>query len=134
MASGRPVRIGERELLDGGIVDPDPVRKAVADGAKQVTLVLNTPPGRTTRDSAIATAVVARRYPALRDGIVRHNAIKQEAIDYATAPPPGVRVDVVRPSAPTGLGRLSRDLRKIRRAIEQGRQDGRAHLARREEQ
>ena len=128
LGSGAPVVIGGRALLDGGIFDPIPVRRAVADGHTQVTVVLNTHPGRRKPDHPLAAAYVARRYPRLRDGILRHAAIKQEAIDFAKAPPPGIRCDLVRPARPTGLTRLTRDLGKIRAAIEMGRRDGRAHL------
>jgi len=130
LGSGQPVVIGPRALLDGGIFDPIPVRQAVADGAKRLTVVLNTPAGKRKPDHPLATTLVAARYPRLRDGIVRHADIKQEAIDYAKSPPAGVRCDLIRPAVPTGLSRLTRDLRKIRRALEQGRQDGAAYLAR----
>ncbi|MEK6976598.1 MAG: patatin family protein [Candidatus Thermoplasmatota archaeon] len=128
--AGTPVTIGSRTLLDGGIFDPIPVRKAVADGARKLTVVLNTPPNATARDSRIASALVARRYPPLRHGIINHHHIKEEAIAYASSPPLGVQATVIRPSKATGLSRLTRDLDKIRRTLEQGRADGAAHVAR----
>ena len=127
-ASGPPVAIGGRELLDGGILDPIPIRRAVADGATDITLVLNKPEGRRRKDNWVVANVAARRYPKLRHGIVNHYAIKGEALDYASSPPEGVAVRIVRPSRPTGLGRLSRDLGQIRAAIELGRGDGHRFL------
>lgn len=127
-ASGPPVAIGGHEYLDGGILDPIPVRRAVADGHTDVTLVLNKPRGRRQKDNAVVAAIAARRYPMLRDGILRHYEIKGEALAYAEDPPEGVTVRIVRPSEPTGLGRLTRDPRLVSRAIEQGRADGRAFL------
>lgn len=128
LAAGDPVPIGGRLFLDGGIVDPLPFRRAVADGHSRITGVLNTPPGAGRKDSYLISAFTARRYPALADGILHHGAIKQAAIDYATSPPAGVRIDLVRPSGPLGVHRLSRDLGKIQAAIEAGRRDGRDHL------
>jgi predicted patatin/cPLA2 family phospholipase len=128
-ASGPPVRIDGREYLDGGVLDPIPVRKAVEDGCTDVTLVLNNPAGHARRDNAVVAGIAARRYPALRDGILRHNAIKAEALAWAEDPPEGVRVRIVRPATSTGLTRLTRDLDAIRRAIEQGRRDGQACIA-----
>jgi predicted patatin/cPLA2 family phospholipase len=72
--------------------------------------------------------MAARRYPKLRDGILRHYEIKGEALDYAENPPKGVTVHIIRPTHPTGLGRLSRDLEAIHAAIDQGRSDGHAFL------
>ena len=127
-ASGPPVSLGGRLYLDGGILDPIPARRAVADGATELTVILNKPPGPRVKDNALIANLAARRYPALRDGIVRHHAIKQEALDYVESPPPGLAVNVIRPTKPTGLSRLTRDMPRIRRAIEQGRADGRAAL------
>jgi len=130
IASGDPVPIDGRRYLDGGIADPIPVRKAVADGHRRVTLVLNTPAGPRRKDSYLVSALTARRYPALRHGILHHQEVKDEAMAFVAAPPPGVTVDVIRPAGSLGVHRLSRDLTAIRAAIEQGRADGRAHLAR----
>ncbi|MHB1261408.1 MAG: patatin-like phospholipase family protein [Thermoplasmatota archaeon] len=127
-ASGPTVAIDGREFLDGGILDPIPIRRAVADGATEVTLILNKPAGKRQKDNAVLAGMAARRYPKLRDGILRHHAIKGEALDYAEAPPDGVTVHLIRPSTPTGLSRLSRDLKLIRAGIEQGRRDGHAFL------
>lgn len=129
LGAGAPVAIAGRMYLDGGIVDPLPVKRAVADGHSRVTAIVNTPPGPTRRDNYLISAFTARRYPALSYGILHHHAVKEEAMAYAIGPPPGVRVDLLRPSRPTGLSRLTRDLAVLRAAIEQGRADGRAHLA-----
>lgn len=128
-ASGPTVAIDGREFLDGGILDPIPIRRAVADGATDITLVLNKPQGKRQKDNAVMAGIVARRYPKLREGIINHHRIKGEAIDYAENPPTGVTVHIVRPTKPTGLGRLSRDLDLIHAALDQGRGDGLSHLA-----
>lgn len=130
LASGQPVPIGGRLYLDGGIVDPIPARRAIADGHDHLTVVLNTPPGARKRDNYVISAYTARRYPALRHGILHHHDVKEEALAFLAAPPPGVRIDIVRPTRATGLSRLTRDLATIQTAIEQGRQDGQTHLAR----
>ncbi len=124
-AAGPPVTINGVDHIDGGTVDPIPVRYAVETlGATRVTLLLNKPQGPRKPDPKLVTGIASRRYPALRDGIMRHNAIKDEALDYAMSPPPGVAVDIIRPSRPTALHRLSRDLPAINDAIQLGRDDG----------
>ncbi len=127
-ASGPPVIIGGRRFLDGGLTDPIPVRRAAAEGHTRITLILNTPLGAPRADNALVTSLTARRWPALRDGIVRHQEIKREAIAWAESPPAGVQVSIIRPLAKTGLHRLSRDVDAIQAAIRQGREDGARHL------
>lgn len=130
LASGPAVSIAGRRYLDGGIVDPIPVRKAIADGHTRLTVILNTPPGRRKADNRWMARYTARRYPALADGITRHADIKHEALDFLAALPKGVAAHVIQPDRPTGLHRLTRDLGKIRAAIAHGRADGEAHLRR----
>ncbi|HEX2065668.1 MAG TPA: patatin family protein [Candidatus Thermoplasmatota archaeon] len=127
-AAGEPVDIEGRQYLDGGIGDPIPVYKAVEDGARDVTLVLNTPPGPRRKDNPALARWTARKYPALRKGIVHHQELKQAAIHYAEDPPKGVQVRIIRPDGPTGLHRLSRDLDAIREGLRRGRADGRSFL------
>lgn len=128
-ASGPPVEIDGRRFLDGGILDPIPIRQVVESGYEDITLVLNTPAGKRRKDNALIAGLAARRFPQLRDGIVRHHEIKHDAVHFAEHPPKGVRVHILRPSGPTGVSRLSRDLDRIRGAIQQGRRDGADHLA-----
>ncbi len=130
LGSGPPVEIDGRRYIDGGVLDPIPVRHAVeVMGAKRVTVVLNTPPGPRRPDARWVAEVAARRYPRLRDGLTRHQAIKEAAIHYARNPPAGVHVDIIRPQASLGVHRLSRDLDAIMRAMEVGRGDGEAYVA-----
>lgn len=128
LASGDPVAIDGEAYLDGGIADPIPVRHAVETlGARHVTLVANSPSAPPKADPGWLTNLTARRYPALALGIQQHHARKAAAMAYAEAPPPGVRIDIIRPITRTGLSRLSRDEAKLAAAIDQGRADGEAY-------
>lgn len=130
LGCGPPVTIDGRRYIDGGSIDPIPLRYVVERmGCTDVTLVLNTPPGPRRPDPRFMAEVAARRFPKLRDGITRHQEIKQSCIDYALDPPKGVHVDVIRPAAKMGVHRLSRDMAAINGAIEQGRRDGMTYLA-----
>ncbi len=129
-ASGPVVSIGGRRYLDGGITDPIPVRRAAAEGHDHITLILNNPPGPLRRDNPILAEFTARRWPALREGIVHHQERKHEAIAWAERPPAGLSVSIIRPLQTTGLHRLSRDIGAIRAGIALGREDGARHLKR----
>ena len=128
IAAGPPVVIEGRRFLDGGILDPIPLRRAMADGHTDITVILNKPHGPPRPDNAMLAAFVARRYPRLRQGILEHQQIKHGTIGLALAPPAGVKVGIVRPKQATGLHRLTRDLDAIHAAIEIGRRDGQEHV------
>lgn len=128
LGTGPAVEIDGRRYLDGGITDPVPLRRAIADGATDVVLLLNRPEGDREAESKAATALVARRYPALRDALLKRHHVYNEAARLASAPPPGVRVRVVRPSRDLGVRRFTRDLRLVEGALAEGRRDGAAFL------
>ncbi len=128
LGAGPPVTIGDRQYIDGGSIDPIPIRYAVEVlGAEHVTLILNTPPGPKKSDARLLAEIAARKYPRLRDGILRHAEIKAASIAYAFDPPTDVHVDVIRPDGPLGIHRLSRDMPGIQAALERGRRDGAAY-------
>lgn len=120
-----PVRLDDgREYVDGGVSDPIPLQKALDDGATEVVLVLNRPPGIRAPEPRMLADLVARRFPALGPLARRHHDLHNEAVRLAEAPPPGVRVRIVRPTVEPGVTRFTRDLDRIRAAIDRGRVDG----------
>lgn len=121
-----PVVCDGRRLVDGGLLDPIPLRRAIDDGARDVVLVLNRAPGERRPEPRFLAGLVGRRFPALAEAALRHHELHNDAVRLAHAPPAGVRVRIVRPAVETGVSRLSRDVGKIRACIEQGRREGAA--------
>lgn len=122
--SEAPVPWNGRRCVDGGTTDPIPIAKAIADGHKEIVVVLNRPPGERQPEPEWAVRLIARKLPAIEAVARDHHGIHNRAVRLALAPPPGVRVHVIRPSSDTGVSRATRDLGRIRRAIERGRMDG----------
>lgn len=129
LAAGDPVVIDGRRWVDGGVTDPIPIARALADGATDVVCVLNRPSGERRPESAILQSLIRRRYPALAPFVARHHANHARAVALAERPPPGVRVGIVRPAGDLGLSRLSRDVTRVMAAVRAGEADGRALLA-----
>lgn len=126
--TGPPVEIDGRRYVDGGVTDPVPLVRAIADGATDVVVLFNRPLGDRAPESRAATVLVTRRFPALKGALLsrheRYNATQR----LAASPPSGVRVRVVRPSRDLGVRRWTRDLGLIDGAIKEGRKDGAAFL------
>lgn len=126
--SGPPVQIGSRRLIDGGNIEPIPIHRAIAAGHRHILAILNTAPGERRRDSGAVLRAAASRYPALRAGIMGHEARKDAAIALCMDPPDGVRVDVIRPEDAGGVHRLERNLERLNAHLARGRAAGRAYL------
>lgn len=128
-AAGPAVDIGGRQFVDGGVCDPIPLRHAIeVVGATDIVMITNKPPGPQRPDPRLVVELAARKYPALRQGLVDHQRLKQEAYRLAAAPPDGVNVTHLHPSRPTPVSRLTRDLDKVQEALALGHADGRRYL------
>lgn len=122
--SEAPVEWNGRRCLDGGTTDPIPIAKAIVDGHRDIVAILNRAPGERRPEPELAVRLVARKFPKLAQHARLHHEYHNRAVRLALAPPPGVRVRVIRPARDTGVGRATRDLRRLRAAIETGRRDG----------
>jgi predicted patatin/cPLA2 family phospholipase len=127
IAYARPVRLGGRAYLDGGMADPIPVARAIAAGADDVTLVLTRPLGYRRAPASRGTVLLgslpypgaARAFATLHE---RYNA----ALELARDPPAGVRVRAIAPPPTLRLSRLMRRAEDLRRAVQQGVDDAMA--------
>lgn len=126
IVSEAPVLLRGKRWVDGGMTDPIPIRKAIDDGHRDIVVIANRHDGDRHPEPGMVVRIVASRFPALREATARHHALQQEALDLATKPPAGVKVRLVRPSRDLRIGRLTRDVAKLRAAVEEGRRDGAA--------
>jgi predicted patatin/cPLA2 family phospholipase len=128
IVSEAPVELEGRSFVDGGLSDPIPVRRAIEDGHRDLVVLLNRPPGERAAEPRLVTRLVARSFPRLADAMARHHELHNEAVRLAERPPRGVRVRIVRPASDLGIGRFTRDVRRVRAAISRGREDARRAL------
>lgn len=137
LLAGRPVPLGGRRWLDGGMAEGVPFRTAIADGATHL-LVLRT---RRTDQSSQPPAALERRLlapyflrhaPGVRDlHVTRHRSYAEEEayLDQPDRDADDVQILQLRP--PLGspdVPRLSTDLDLIARALEIGRVTARETL------
>ena len=126
----RPVRIGDRWLLDGGIVDAVPFAYMEGLGYNRNVAVLTQPKGY--RKSPVKGMALfrlgLRKYPAVAEAMAhrheRYNA-QMEQIDAREAA--GVLL-VIRPEAGLGISRTESDPEQLERVYRLGRAQGEKRL------
>ncbi|MFW6868331.1 patatin-like phospholipase family protein [Nocardioides sp. CPCC 206347] len=129
LLAGRPVPLGGRTWVDGGLSEGVPYRSALAHGATHV-LVLRTrrsdqnavPPSRFER-ALLAPYFLRHGWKAGRAHVDRHQTYAADDLHLAeaTAAPVATLVEVRPPLGSPDVGRLSSDLASIEAAIEVGR-------------
>lgn len=110
---------------DGGVADPIPVRRAIADGATDITVVLTHNP--TFRLKAVPRWMGKLAYPeypmVARIWTARQNVNYNDALDLMKQPPAGIRIRVFRPLRPLPVGPFTVRAERIAAALLRGHDD-----------
>jgi predicted patatin/cPLA2 family phospholipase len=108
---------------DGGVSDPIPIRRAIEDGATDITVVLtHNPEFRLKPTPRWLGKIAYPRFPEVgRVWTARQNVNYNAALDLMRRPPAGVRIHVFRPLRPLPVGSFTIDRKRIEAALALGR-------------
>jgi len=109
-------------FADGGVSDPIPVRRAIQDGATDITVVMtHNPDFRLKPVSRWMGKFAYPDYPAVaRVWTARQNVHYNAALDLMKQPPAGVRIRVFRPMREMPVGSFSVEPKQIAAALALG--------------
>lgn len=128
------VRFREYRLLDGGIADPIPVRRALEVGPDKVVVVLTR--NREYRKEGLSKAewalmnIVYQKYPALLETLSRRHEIYNSTLDFIEGLEESGQALVIRPTRPLDVDRYEKDPKKLSALYQAGYEDGHAMLER----
>jgi len=120
-----PVDIDGAVYYDGGVVDPIPVERALADGCDRVIVVLTQPEGyqKGPQKGKHIYPIILRKYPKITEILRRrHETYNKLLLRVKELEKAGVAL-VLRPSRDTGVKRASRDEAVLREAYALGLED-----------
>lgn len=125
----RPVCIGDRRFLDGGIADSIPLRYFESEGFKRNIVVLTQPKGYKKKRTKLMPIfrTTMRKYPAIIENMGRRHIMYNRELDYVTSQQMAGNCLVICPDDTLPIGRTSKDPEKMKHVYEMGR---RAALAR----
>lgn len=111
----RPYVIGGRPCYDGGIADPAPVKKALADGCDRAVLILTRPVTtvRTPRKDERFARVLARKDPRAAERLRMRYRTYNNSVAYARELEKAGRVLILAPDDVRGLETLTKDRKRI---------------------
>ena len=115
------VWIDNKPMLDGGICDPIPFRKACEDGYNRLVLVLTRNKGYRKEEKEIKLPLLFyRKYPALRNQLRCRLHEYNETMDEIESMESENRVIVIRPQKPLNVDRIEQDTQKLTDLYEEG--------------
>ena len=112
-------------VLDGGIADSIPIKKAIADGNKKNIIVLTR--GREYRKKPSNTAFISKKvyknYPKLQETISSRYRVYNETLDYIESLEEQGEVFVIRPRRKVKIDRMERNKSKLADFYKTGYED-----------
>lgn len=108
-------------MLDGGICDPIPIRKAMKEGYCKHIVVLTRNKGyRKEEKKMILPWFIYHKYPAIRNQLKVRIHQYNEILDYIEQLEETGEVIVIRPKQPVRVGRMEKNVEKLSDLYHQG--------------
>ncbi|UOB20481.1 patatin-like phospholipase family protein [Macrococcus armenti] len=112
-----------KKLLDGGITDPIPLRKAQRDGMVKNVVVLTRPAGYVKRTSRFAKWIKLKGYKKIDEAMLKRAGHYNETLNYIEQQEENGHVIVIRPSQDLKVDRMEKDKNKLSQLYDLGYND-----------
>ncbi len=122
----RPVKIGGRRYLDGGISDSIPLERFQRMGYDRCVVVLTQPAGYFKERTRLMPLfrIFCRSTPAVIEAMGRRHLMYNEQLRYVEREESAGRALAICPERPLEIGRLEMDPAKMKRVYDLGRKAG----------
>lgn len=126
----RMVEIKGQLYLDGGIADSIPLAQSIRDGNQKNVVILTQAEGYRKQPNKAMPAVKAkyRRFPHLVAAIADRHERYNETLELIARQEAEGSAFVLRPSTPPNIGRVEKDLDKLKALYQQGYDEAKAAL------
>ncbi|QDP39308.1 patatin-like phospholipase family protein [Radiobacillus deserti] len=113
-----------RVLLDGGIVDPIPIKKAQHDGFEKNVIVLTKPAGYLkTPPGRISAMFKYKKHPKINERLETRYKLYNDTLDYIEEEEMKGNVFVIRPSVSLPVGRVEKKKDRLEELYQLGWKD-----------
>lgn len=116
------------DLLDGGISDPIPIKKAISDGFEKSVVILTRNLGYQKEKQRFGWMFhrLYRNYPKIVEAMQKRHENYNSTLKFIEEEEKKGKLFVFRPSIPLKVGRIERNKEKLTKLYELGYNDGKA--------
>lgn len=117
------IKINGNEYYDGGLLDPIPIKKAIADGNEKHLIVLTRPKSyRKTlgKSNKLASKIVGRKYPNLKDTFLSRHIKYNETVKFCEELEKAGKAIIIRPNEDEAIESFEKDVTKLEEAYNYG--------------
>ncbi|MFK9092956.1 patatin family protein [Bacillus salipaludis] len=125
------IRYKDKILLDGGISDPIPIKKAQKDGFKKNIVILTRNEGYLKKPSKLQF-LVGRKYPeykGLQQSLRKRYQTYNETVAYLEDEEKSGNALIIRPTEPLQVGRMERNPKRLDDLYNQGYEDAKNSIS-----
>lgn len=128
--ASKPVKIGDKEYLDGGITDSVPLEFSINKGYRKNLVILTQPKGYIkSKNSLIPLMKLSlRQYPRLIEAMKNRHLVYNEQIEYAENAETEGKALIIRPCATLPIGRLEKNPETLKAVYDLGRKEALKNL------
>ena len=118
----RNVKIDGNYYLDGGLSDSIPLQKSIMDGNRKNIVVMTKETGYVRRPTAHLGLIKARylKYPKVTELMAERHISYNEQAAYIERQRENGQAFVIRPRVPSQVGRVEKDVEKLKALYQQG--------------
>jgi predicted patatin/cPLA2 family phospholipase len=117
------VEYQERILLDGGIIDPIPIKKAQKDGFEKNVVILTKPLGYKKKASRFSSLFKYKQYPRISERLQTRYQLYNDTLEFLQKEKERGSVFVFQPSQTLPVGRTERNRQRLISLYELGYED-----------
>lgn len=115
------IKINEKEYYDGGLCDPIPIKKAIADGNTKHLIVLTQPKGykkELSKKNILVAKLLNKKYPNLKTPLLNRHNHYNETVKFCEQLENEGKVLILRPEY--NLDSFEKDINKLKSSYEHG--------------
>lgn len=115
------IKINGKEYYDGGLCDPIPIKKAIADGNTKHLIVLTQPKGykkELSKKNILVAKLLNKRYPNLKTPLLNRHNHYNETVKFCEQLESEGKVLILRPEY--NLDSFEKDINKLKSSYEHG--------------
>ena len=123
------IELNGKRFYDGGLADPIPIRKAIADGCDKHLIILTRCKGyvkELSKQNIVAAKVLKKKYPKLVPLLETRHLAYNETVQFCEQLEREGKALILRPEWP--IESFEKDLNKLQAAYDMGYQMAEAHL------
>ena len=126
-----PVFISNKQVFDGGISDPLPVKKAYQHGATDIIVIRSRSKNYRETENSFDKRLggyLFSEHPAFKDSILNQHKAYNDSIDFIENPPEGINIFQVASNEPLNTSLTTTNMRLLEMDYQLGRMLGKAFV------